>query len=115
MLAADARAQSSMRQSQGWAMNADGAHEERPVSQEKTRKSKGGFSKIFRMIGRNKPDASNTPRGRSARAEDDGPLAPPPPLSYLVDRMRGDLNHNPPRHSSTASLPSTMSPRKPTS
>lgn len=68
-------------------------------------KKKKGLAKIWRIVtggsGKQK-HAADKPRSLE-RHEDDYPLAPPPPLSYLVDR--GPMDH---RHvSSMPSLPST--------
>jgi hypothetical protein len=76
----------------------------------KSEKKRGGLAKIWRFIVSNKSEITLSSRTRSLKNEDDAPLAPPPPLSYLVDRRQGDVNHSPARHSSTPSLPST-SPR----
>lgn len=74
-------------------------------SDTKSKKTKRGFAKIWRIVTGNKSDMTlNT---RSTKADDDAPLAPPPPLSYLA----GDINLNSPRHASTPSLPSSISPR----
>ncbi|RXW21294.1 hypothetical protein EST38_g4552 [Candolleomyces aberdarensis] len=55
-----------------------------PVSEEKAKKKKSGLIKWWRTVtGSNKPDSQN----RNPPVEDDLPLAPPPPLSYLVDRV----------------------------
>lgn len=49
------------------------------------------------------------PQSRSMeKSEDFAPLAPPPPLSYLVDRDRGGPGSR--RHVSTPSLPTSVSP-----
>ncbi|KAF9268854.1 hypothetical protein L218DRAFT_970103 [Marasmius fiardii PR-910] len=76
--------------------------------QSSERKKKKGLAKIWQMVTKSKD--KNRPQETSdstVKVEDDFPLAPPPPLSYLVDRMPGE------RHavSSTASLPSTVSPK----
>jgi len=47
--------------------------------------------------------------------DDDYPLAPPPPLSYLVSRGTGDNGGSALRHVSTPSLPSSASPNYPLS
>lgn len=47
--------------------------------------------------------------------DDDYPLAPPPPLSYLVSRGTGDNSSSALRHVSTSSLPSSVSPNYPLS
>src|SRR5271154_2358608 len=109
----DSRMQStSMRQSHAWP-TIDTVPEQK--SEHKSEKKRGGFAKIWRIISWNKSDVALNTRQRSNKADDDGPLAPPPPLSYLVDRGPGDLNLNTPRHSSTPSLLSTASPRNPLS
>ena len=79
----------------------------------KTKKKKGGLAKIWRIVtGSGKSEAAHT-RDQLQKAvgnEDDLPLAPPPPLSYLVDRGPTDLLHTGSlRHTSTPSLPSVTS------
>lgn len=79
------------------------------------RKKKSGFAKIWGIVTRSsKNDSQTASRDMSQsfeRTEDDLPLAPPPPLSYLVDRGPGDLAIASARHSSTPSLPSSTSPK----
>ncbi|KAE9411522.1 hypothetical protein BT96DRAFT_870234 [Gymnopus androsaceus JB14] len=77
-------------------------------------KKKKGLAKIWHLVTRSgKNDASSTRESQSLdRTEDDAdyPLAPPPPISYLVSRgSPGDRMGA--RHASTPSLPSTASPR----
>ncbi|CAL1707138.1 unnamed protein product [Somion occarium] len=81
----------------------------RETSQSTTKKPKG-FKKIWKIVtGTNsKSVAHDSVHSRSMdRADDDGPLAPPPPLSYLVNRERGASAR---RHVSTPSLPTSTSP-----
>lgn len=77
-------------------------------------KKKNGIKKIWKLVtgsSKHTSDAKGERQPRSLdRGEDDAPLAPPPPLSYLVDRERGISNR---RHLSTPSLPSTVSPNGP--
>ncbi|KAJ7045517.1 hypothetical protein C8F04DRAFT_988573 [Mycena alexandri] len=78
---------------------------------EKTKKKKKGFAKIWGIVtGSSKQQSSDSrePSQSYERTEDDTPLAPPPPLSYLVNRGRASDGG---RHSSTPSLPSS-SPRQ---
>ncbi|KAG7098515.1 hypothetical protein E1B28_000459 [Marasmius oreades] len=75
-------------------------------SQEK--KKKKGLAKIWQMVTRSKDKSRPQEASDSMpKVDDDFPLAPPPPLSYLVDRMPGERHTS----SSTASLPSTVSPK----
>ncbi|KAF8210272.1 hypothetical protein K438DRAFT_1903842 [Mycena galopus ATCC 62051] len=78
--------------------------------QEKPKKKKKGFAKIWGLVtGSSKnQNASREPSQSYEKTEDDGPLAPPPPLSYLVNRGRASEGG---RHSSTPSLPSSTSPK----
>jgi hypothetical protein len=99
----------TFRQSQAWPITSVPPHSQTAVT--KSEKKRGGLAKIWRIISWNKSDVALNSRTRSTRAEDDGPLAPPPPLSYLMSRAPGDLNLGSPRHASTPSLPSTASPR----
>jgi hypothetical protein len=82
-------------------------------SEGKTKKKKGGLAKIWRIVtGSGKSEAANT-RDLLQKAvgnDDDLPLAPPPPLSYLVDRGPTEILHSGSmRHTSTPSLPSVTS------
>ncbi|KIK67436.1 hypothetical protein GYMLUDRAFT_55203 [Collybiopsis luxurians FD-317 M1] len=82
-------------------------------SEEKSKKKKG-FAKIWRIVTRSgKSESPDVRESHSLdRTEDDSdfPLAPPPPLSYLVSRgSPGDRVGG--RHASTPSLPSTASPK----
>ncbi|KAJ7262176.1 hypothetical protein B0H12DRAFT_1104639 [Mycena haematopus] len=75
--------------------------------QDKPKKKKKGFAKIWGMVtgsSKNQNASSREPSQSYERTDDDGPLAPPPPLSYLVNRGRASEGG---RHSSTPSLPSS--------
>jgi hypothetical protein len=77
------------------------------------KKKKKGLAKIWKIVtGSSKQDSAQARDVQRAhdRHEDDYPLAPPPPISYLLNRSPGDL-HNSQRHGSTTSLQSSMSPR----
>ncbi|KAJ7462306.1 hypothetical protein B0H11DRAFT_2175396 [Mycena galericulata] len=79
--------------------------------QEKPKKKKKGFAKIWGIVtgsSKQQNSTSRTPSHSYERNEDDGPLAPPPPLSYLVNRGRAN---DAGRHASTPSLPSSSSPK----
>ena len=85
-------------------------------------KKKKGLAKIWRLVtGSSKNDvAASLPKISHARSldrahVDDYPLAPPPPLSYLVSRGTGDNGGPALRHVSTPSLPSSVSPNFPLS
>lgn len=83
---------------------------------EKPKKKRKGLAKIWMLVkgSTSKVDPSGrdpTPSQDTERNEDDMPLAPPPPLSYLVDRGQGEHIGSSGRHMSTPSLPSTSSPR----
>ncbi|KAG1752934.1 hypothetical protein EDB19DRAFT_1903317 [Suillus lakei] len=90
-----------------------------PVDEkDKPKKKRKGLAKIWKLVRGNKEDlqihASSRDSARSQdteRNEDDLPLAPPPPLSYLVDRGPGEHLGSSGRHVSTPSIPSTSSPR----
>ncbi|KAJ7170555.1 hypothetical protein C8R43DRAFT_979872 [Mycena crocata] len=96
------------RRSQLWpAMDQDA---QQPV-QEKAKKKKKGFAKIWGIVtgsSKHQNSGSREPSQSYERNEDDGPLAPPPPLSYLVNRGRASEGA---RHASTPSLPSSTSPK----
>ena len=100
------------RRSQIWPpTELDDINQSQSTNEGKTKKKKGGLAKIWRIVtGSGKNEATNT-RGVLQKTEgndDDLPLAPPPPLSYLVDRGPPDL-HGSLRHTSTPSLPSAAS------
>ncbi|KIL66181.1 hypothetical protein M378DRAFT_403716 [Amanita muscaria Koide BX008] len=80
----------------------------------KQEKKKNGFARIWRLVtGSSKGSAQESPQQTRSndKVEDDFPLAPPPPLSYLVDRSNGDLPITNGRQASTSSLPSMASLR----
>ena len=92
--------------------------EQKSEDKQKKRKS---LAKIWRLVmGTPKntsaplPDLSQT-RSLDRAHDDDYPLAPPPPLSYLVSRGTGDNASSALRHVSTPSLPSSVSPNHPLS
>lgn len=89
-----------------------------PIPEEK-RKKKKGLAKIWSIVTGSSPRSkSEHTHSKSADpkvtggnqvygiADDDCPLTPPPPLSYLVDRDGG--GNRPRRHSSTPCLPGTV-------
>lgn len=91
----------SLPQSDGIRVNED----EHPLDTA-TRK-KTGLAKIWDLVTGSSKSFSKHPKGSPlslVKTEDDYPLAPPPPLSYLVERDHGGP---PRRHLSTPSLPST--------
>ncbi|KAH9931151.1 uncharacterized protein BXZ73DRAFT_90223 [Epithele typhae] len=72
-------------------------------------KKKSGLKKIWKLVTGGSKSSKTPSQTRSAdRHEDDMPLAPPPPLSYLVDREGGGNR----RHVSTPSLLSSVSPNQ---
>ncbi|KAF4621209.1 hypothetical protein D9613_000674 [Agrocybe pediades] len=76
------------------------------------KKKKGGLAKIWRIVtGKNEDSRRRDSGNQTTRNEDDLPLAPPPPLSYLVNRGPADLHASGMRHASTPSLPSIISPK----
>ncbi|EAU91650.2 hypothetical protein CC1G_09332 [Coprinopsis cinerea okayama7 len=73
------------------------------AAEEKAKKKKSGLIKWWRMVtGHNKPDTLQV-RDSSLEKDDDLPLAPPPPLSYLVGRSSPD--HISPRHANSIPPP----------
>jgi hypothetical protein len=99
----------SLRQSQIWPTRELEVILQEP--DEKPKKKQSGFKKIWRIVtGTSKTDLNLNNRGVSqtyARQEENLPLAPPPPLSYLVDRAPIEMAAT--RHSSTPSLYSPSS------
>ncbi|KAG9316475.1 hypothetical protein JVU11DRAFT_2511 [Chiua virens] len=88
------------------------------VTDEKPKKKRNGLAKIWKLVkgGSSHKDETQVVVPRSSlrsldRHDDDSPLAPPPPLSYLVERGPGEHLGGGGRHASTPSLPSTTSPR----
>ncbi|KAG5636519.1 hypothetical protein H0H81_007745 [Sphagnurus paluster] len=82
------------------------------------KKKKKGLAKIWGIVTGSKRQASAARRDTSQsfdRTDDDLPLAPPPPLSYLVNRGPSELRIMNGRHGSTPSLPSLASPKLPSS
>lgn len=80
--------------------------------EDKSKKKKGGLAKIWRIVTGKNDDARRRDSANQANHnEDDLPLAPPPPLSYLVSRGPADLHSSGARHASTPSLPSIISPK----
>jgi hypothetical protein len=92
--------------------------EQKSEDRQKKRKS---LAKIWRLVtGTSKPTIAPLPDMSQTRSvdrphDDDYPLAPPPPLSYLVSRGTGDNTSSALRHVSTSSLPSSVSPNYPLS
>jgi len=67
-----------------------------PPSDEKSKKKKKGFAKIWGIVTGKHGGAETASRGPSQsqgqeKTVDDLPLAPPPPLSYLLNRGPGDI------------------------
>lgn len=90
---------SAPRRSQIWPSN-DLELTESRQSTDKSKKKKTGLAKIWGIVTRtNKPDSRGQDAPYGEKTDDNLPLAPPPPLSYLV-------NHRPRsnRHASTPSL-----------
>ncbi|KDR75912.1 hypothetical protein GALMADRAFT_156836 [Galerina marginata CBS 339.88] len=82
------------------------------LQEDKVKKKKGGLAKIWRIVTGKNDSQQRDLAQRDEGHEDDTPLAPPPPLSYLVDRGPSDLHSGGMRHASTPSLvPSSASPK----
>ncbi|KAJ6593900.1 hypothetical protein B0H19DRAFT_1092649 [Mycena capillaripes] len=85
---------------------------EQPM-QDKTKKKKKGFAKIWGIVtGSSKTQNSNSrePSQSYERTDDDGPLAPPPPLSYLLGLSSPGMS---PPTAPSSILPSPASSRGP--
>lgn len=101
----------SQRHSQIWPPPAQEQQASLASADEKTKqkKKKKGLFKIWKLV--KGSSVKDNPRIVSGDRHDDfPPLAPPPPLSYLVERGPGEHLNNGGRHASTPSLPSTASP-----
>ncbi|KAG2074647.1 hypothetical protein BDR04DRAFT_1126696 [Suillus decipiens] len=109
---------STPRHSQLWPPVEPQESPDTPVDEkDKSKKKRKGLAKIWKLVRGNKDEPQSHTGSRDVarpqekeRNEDDLPLAPPPPLSYLVDRGPGEHLGNSGRHVSTPSL-STSSPR----
>ena len=99
----------TLRASQSWPRTVMSPEPDAPVTPATTKK-KNGLKKIWKLVtGTSKGSSKGNSQSRSVdRHEDDLPLAPPPPLSYLVDREGGGSR----RHVSTPSLLSSVSPNQ---
>lgn len=109
---------STQRHSQLWPPTTNEGDISTAATDEKPKKKRNGLAKIWKLVkggSSHKDEIQAVPRAslRSLdRNDDDSPLAPPPPLSYLVERGPGEhLGGAGGRHASTPSLPSTTSPR----
>ncbi|KAI1794196.1 hypothetical protein LXA43DRAFT_884172 [Ganoderma leucocontextum] len=98
----------TLRASQSWPRTVTSPEPVAPAPLTSTKK-KSGLKKIWKLVtGTSKGSAKGSGQSRSVdRHEDDTPLAPPPPLSYLVDREGTGR-----RHVSTPSLLSSISPNQ---
>ncbi|TFK20964.1 hypothetical protein FA15DRAFT_658694 [Coprinopsis marcescibilis] len=76
------------------------------AAEEKAKKKKNGLIKWWRTVtGTHKPETFTSRESFLEKQHDDGlPLAPPPPLSYLVERNSPEMSLNN-RHASTLSIP----------
>ncbi|KAF8552523.1 hypothetical protein OG21DRAFT_1415993 [Imleria badia] len=104
---------STQRHSQLWPPTTNEEENSTVATDEKPKKKRNGLARIWKLVkggSSHKDETQAVPRAslRSLdRNDDDSPLAPPPPLSYLVEQHLGGTG----RHASTPSLPSTTSPR----
>lgn len=105
---------STQRHSQLWPPTTNEEEVSTAATDEKPKKKRNGLAKIWKLVkggSSHKDETQVAPRAslRSMnRNDDDSPLAPPPPLSYLVERGPGEhLGGAGGRHASTPSLPST--------
>ncbi|PFH51469.1 hypothetical protein AMATHDRAFT_58835 [Amanita thiersii Skay4041] len=71
-------------------------------------KKKSSLAKIWRLVTGSGKGVHNTSKA-SRPVEDDFPLTPPPPLSFLVDRSNMEMISSNTRHASSPSLPSITS------
>ncbi|KAF8629662.1 hypothetical protein AX17_005601 [Amanita inopinata Kibby_2008] len=82
------------------------------ISSDKSEKKKNGLARIWQLVtgsGKNNLQENRDAWCSRDRVEDDLPLAPPPPLSYLVDRGNTEMLVANGRQASTPSLPSVTS------
>lgn len=109
---------STQRHSQLWPLKTNEGEVSTAATDDKFKKKRSGLAKIWKLVkgvSSHKDATQTVPRDSLPsldRNDDDSPLAPPPPLSYLVERGPGEhLGGAGARHASTPSLPSTSSPR----
>jgi hypothetical protein len=108
----DVRSKSlSAQRSQIWPQPEIQPDETKSEAHEKPKKKKNGFSKMWRIVTGTRKGPQPPSSGMSEKHDDNLPLAPPPPLSYLVERGPGDLTLVPGRHTSTPSLSSAPGPK----
>ncbi|KAL1735572.1 hypothetical protein EV714DRAFT_243648 [Schizophyllum commune] len=77
------------------------------------KKKKKGLARVWQFVKggpKHEGEGSSRRPSRTYSRPEDEPLAPPPPLSYLVDRRPGE-QFSSGRHASTPSLPSLASPQ----
>ncbi|PCH43460.1 hypothetical protein WOLCODRAFT_138353 [Wolfiporia cocos MD-104 SS10] len=102
----------TLRVGDAWAQDEAPSRTETPASPSPAPKKKNGLKKIWKIVTGSSKHSSHQkgriPSRSLEKHEDDTPLAPPPPLSYLVDQGRGGPSSR--RHVSTPSLPSSVSP-----
>ncbi|KAH7888827.1 hypothetical protein F5I97DRAFT_1855885 [Phlebopus sp. FC_14] len=107
---------STQRHSQLWPPPTNEEEQLATPVDERPKKKRNGLAKIWKLVkgSSHKEDVQigihDSGLLSPARNDDDLPLAPPPPLSYLVERGPGE-HLGAGRHASTPSLPSTASPR----
>ncbi|KAF9531617.1 hypothetical protein CPB83DRAFT_761068 [Crepidotus variabilis] len=103
------------RRSQIWPpVDLEGPNTSQILADDKSKKKKGGLAKIWRIVTGKTIDQTKNVAAYQGQ-EDDLPLAPPPPLSYLVDRKppTNDFSGNGGmRQTSSPSLP-LVSPKYP--
>ncbi|KAG5342982.1 hypothetical protein C0989_005931 [Termitomyces sp. Mn162] len=99
----------SARQSQLWPPAPQQPEQIEATVDGKSKKKKKGLARIWGLVTGKQSNAARHEASQSLdKNEDDSPLAPPPPLSYLVDRGPNELRVVNSRHGSNPSLPSLV-------
>ncbi|KDQ57623.1 hypothetical protein JAAARDRAFT_69719 [Jaapia argillacea MUCL 33604] len=101
-----------LRTSQIWPTDATQYPHPEKAEPLKAKKKKKGLARIWRIVTGARSDThlpSGTQQQYVEKADDDLPLAPPPPLSYLVDRRRSGITGDPALASLRQSMPSLSS------
>lgn len=97
------------RQSKLWPSTDPNGPEYSSITEEKKKKKKG-LAKIWGLVTGSVKNHRNGHDNTSSfsRQEDNLPLTPPPPLSYLVSRGPSEVHANNNRHASSPSLPAAL-------
>ncbi|KAI5117106.1 hypothetical protein M0805_008225 [Coniferiporia weirii] len=103
----------SVRHSEQWPRRASLSIDRTGTPIDRDRPKKKGFAKIWGMVTGHRSSKIDTQRGRTSqsidRSEDNAPLAPPPPLSYLVNRTSRERAMSSATHRTSTLIPTATS------